>query len=144
MSKQNFNKESLIGISPNSKKFKEYKKSLTTLSTVQWEAALGLILGDASLQSQNGGKTYRLKFEWGDKQKSYVDHIVELYDEWVISPPHKKTRMSPKGNEIINWGFQTISHEAFNPLANLFLINNKKGITESLIPNYLTARGLAY
>ena len=80
----NFNKKFLIGISPNSKKFKEYKKSLTTLSTVQWEAALGLILGDASLQSQNGGKTYRLKFEWGDKQKSYVDNIVELYDEWVI------------------------------------------------------------
>ena len=140
----NFNKKFLIGIRPNSKKFKEYKKSLTTLSTVQWEAALGLILGDASLQSQNGGKTYRLKFEWGDKQKSYVDHIVELYDEWVISPPHKKIRMSPKGNEIINWGFQTISHEAFNPLAKLFIAGKKKIVPDLLIKNHLTPRGLTY
>ena len=102
MSKQNFNKESLIGISPNSKLFKEYRDSLTSLSTIQWEASIGLIIGDASLQTQNGGKTYRLKFEWGNKQKFYVDHVYDLFDEWVISKPHKKTRISPKGNEIIN------------------------------------------
>jgi len=27
------------------------------------EAAIGLMLGDASLQSQNKGKTFRMKFE---------------------------------------------------------------------------------
>ena len=30
---------------------------------VKKEAAIGLLLGDASLQSQNEGKTYRIKFE---------------------------------------------------------------------------------
>ena len=102
------------------------------------------MLGDASLQTQNKGKNYRLKFEWSNKTKPYLDHVFNLFDEWVLSNPHQKSRLSPKGNLVVNWGFQTISHEAFNPLANLFLINNKKGITESLIPNYLTARGLAY
>lgn len=101
------------------------------------------MLGDASLQTQNDGKTYRMKFEWGAKSKSYLDHVYSLFGEWVLSEPHKKTRISPKGNEVINWGFQTISHEAFNSLAQLF-INKKKIITQDLIKNHLTPRGLAY
>lgn len=73
-----------------------------------------------------------------------MDHVYNLFDEWVISKPHKKTRLSPKGNLVINWGFQTISHEAFNPLANIFIKDNKKIIVKDLIKNHLTNRGLAY
>lgn len=138
-------KELLIGMGPNSKLLKEYKNSLINLSAIQWEASIGLLLGDASIQTQNNGKTYRLKFEWSDKSKPYLDHVFNLFDDWVLSNPHKKSRLSPKGNLVINWGFQTISHEAFNPLADLFLINNKKTIsTDLLIQEHLTPRGLAY
>ena len=119
-------KENVLGLSPNSKLLKEYKDSLHALTTIQWEAAIGLMLGDASLQTQNNGKTYRMKFEWGNNNKAYVDHVYALFDEWVLSFPHKKSRISPKGNTIINWGFQTISHQAFNSLADLFINNNKK------------------
>lgn len=77
--------------------------------------------------------------------KPYLNHVFSLFNEWVLSNPHKKSRFSPKGNLVINWGFQTISHEAFNHLAKLFLNSNcKKGISESLILNHLTERGLAY
>jgi hypothetical protein len=140
------NKNLLLGLNPNSKLIKEYKKSLINLSTIQFEASIGLMLGDASLpaEQQNKGLNYRLKFEWSNKNKPYLDHVFNLFDEWVLSNPHEKARYSPKGNLVINWGFQTISHEAFNPLAKLFLVNNKKGITEALIHNYLTERGLAY
>lgn len=103
-----------------------------------------MILGDASLQTQNKGKTYRMKFEWSDKNKAYVDHVYNLFDKWVLSEPHKKTRISPNGNTVIHWGFQTISHKAFNPLAELFISSNKKSIKDSLIKNHLTNRGLAY
>ena len=58
-------KTDIIGLGPNSNKVKEYKNSLIKLSNIQKEAAIGLLLGDASLQSQNEGKTYRIKFEWG-------------------------------------------------------------------------------
>ena len=85
-----------------------------------------------------------MKFEWSDKTKPYLDHVYSLFDEWVLSSPHKKSRLSPKGNLVVNWGFQTISHEAFNPLAKLFLNTNKKGIPDSLVMNHLTGRGLAY
>ncbi len=138
------NKNSIIGLGPNSKLVREYKQSLISLNTEQWEASIGLMLGDASLQTQNNGKNYRLKFEWSDKTKAYLDHVYNLFDEWVLSNPHKKTRISPKGNLVINWGFQTISNEAFNSLAKLFIINGKKGITNSLIKDHLTERGLAY
>lgn len=137
-------KEELFGISPNSNLLKKYKEQFHNLSNEQWEASIGLILGDASLQTQNKGKTYRIKFEWGDKNKAYVDHVYNLFNEWVLSKPHKKTRISPKGNIVINWGFQTISHKAFNPLADLFIINKQKSIKESLVKDQLTNRGLAY
>ncbi len=44
---------------------------------MQFEAAIGLILGDVSIQSQNKGKTYRLKFEWGDINKEYAFHVYD-------------------------------------------------------------------
>jgi len=165
------NKNEIKGLGPNSKKLKDYKESLGKLSKMQQEAAVGLMLGDASIQSQNGGKTYRMKFEWGDRNKAYLDHVYKLFNEWVLSDlcpafaagkgkgPHKKVRVSPKGNTVVNWGFQSISHKAFNDLANLFIspacsavqswsaaepLTNKKSISANLIKKYLTPRGLAY
>ena len=143
---KNILKNEVIGLGPNSAKLKEYKDSLIELTIEQKEAIIGLMLGDASLQSQNKGKTYRVKFEWGDKNKAYVLHIFNLFDKWVLSQPHKKERLSPKGNLVINWGFQTFSHKAFNYLAELFLLDKggKKGISENLVLDHLTPRGLAY
>jgi hypothetical protein len=137
-------KHEIIGLGPNSRKIKEYKNSLIELTKDQKETAIGLLLGDASLQSQNKGKTYRIKFEWGDRNKAYAMHVFQLFDEWILSQPHKKSRISPNGNIVINWGFQTISHEAFNHLADLFLKQTHKGIVENLILDHLTPRSLAY
>lgn len=151
----NINKILLKGLNPNSKLLKEYKNSLLNLSKEQKEASIGLMLGDASLQTQNKGKTFRIKFEWGEKQKPYLDHVYNLFEEWVISEPHKKSRLSPNKNIVTNFGFQTISHEAFNFLAELFFYkgkekkfseqrNIKKSVSDLLIKEQLTERGLAY
>ena len=88
-------------------------------------------------------KTNRMKFEWGNKNKKYAEHVHALFNEWILSPPHKKSRINVNGKTVINWGFQTISHNAFNPLKDLFLINKNKGIIPNLIKNHLTGRGLA-
>ena len=133
-----------LNMSPNSKMLKEYKMTLNSLSKEQWEISIGLMLGDASLQTQNNGKTYRMKFEWGDKNKKYAEHVHSLFNEWILSPSHKKSRVNVNGNIVITWGFQTLSHKAFNPLSDLFLIKKHKGIINNLIKKYLTARGLAY
>ena len=96
------------------------------------------------MQSQNKGKTYRIKFEWGNKNKAYALHVFQLFDEWVLSQPHKKERISPKNNLVINWGFQTISNKAFNYLSELFIKNGIKSISTNIITDYLSPRGLAY
>jgi len=75
------NKNLVQGLNPNSNLVRQYKNSLKALSEVQTEASIGLILGDASLQTQNNGKTYRIKFEWGDKNKAYINHVYNLFDE---------------------------------------------------------------
>ena len=160
-------KSQVIGLNPNSKLLKAYKDSLISLSAIQLEVAIGLMLGDASLQSQKNGKTFRLKFEWSDKNKAYVDHVYTIFDQWVLSSPHKKVRKSlayaGAGNTVVNWGFQTISHVAFIPLADLFFLSSieqegelsnrdsmkmistfKKSIAKDLIKNFLTPRGLSY
>lgn len=46
----NIKNKNLVGLNPNSRLIKEYKSSLTSLSNEQWEASIGLMLGDASLQ----------------------------------------------------------------------------------------------
>lgn len=48
------------------------------------------------MQSQNKGKTYRIKFEWGNKNKAYALHVFQLFDEWVLSQPHKKKELALK------------------------------------------------
>ena len=115
-----------LKMSPNSKLLREYKMKFSNLSEIQWETCIGLMLEDASLQTQNKGKTYRLKFEWGDKNKLYAEHIHLLMNEWILSPLHKKSRVNINGNTVITWGFQTLSHSAFNPLSKLFYLINKK------------------
>lgn len=45
LSQKKINKNELKGLSPNSKKLKQYKESLSKLSQTQWEAAIGLMLG---------------------------------------------------------------------------------------------------
>jgi hypothetical protein len=139
-------KKELIGLSPNSKLLKEYKESLPNLSSIQYEALIGLMLGDVSIQSQNGGKTHRIKFEWSNKYKTYIDHVYSLYSDWILSYPHKKIRLSNvyPNNEIFNWGFQTISHKEFNKIADLFIKNKIKQVPTNLIKYHLTPVGLAY
>ena len=144
-STNSISKSQVLGLGPNSNLLKQYKDSLGNLLEIEKEAGVGLMLGDASLQTQNKGKTFRLKFEWSNKHKAYLDHVYSTLDRWVLSEPHAKLRISPLGNEVHNWGFQTISHEAFNYLAELFLDENfKKYITPDLIKNHLTPRGLSF
>lgn len=112
------------------------------MSIIQQEASIGLMLGHVSLQSKNKGLTYRFKFEWSNKHLPYINHVYKKIDEWEISKPHEKPRVSPKYNVVSNWGFQTISHETFNHLAVLF--KDGKKATKNLICFHLTSIGLAY
>ena len=66
-----------------------YKGQLHSLSLPEKEAAVGLMLGDASLQTQDGGRTHRLKLLQGEKNRLYLCHLNELFSDWILShrPP---------------------------------------------------------
>lgn len=120
----------------------EYKKTLS-LSESLFEISVGTLLGDASIQTQDGGKTYRLKFQQSENlHRDYLFHLHEQFHDWVLSPPHF--------NEQRNmWSFQTLSHSEFQKLAQLFVLDShgkkcRKHIKPDLIEHYLTPKGFAY
>lgn len=51
------------------------------LTKEQREILIGIILGDAHMESQNSGKTYRVKFaQSGDvAHKAYLDHLYHVF-----------------------------------------------------------------
>ncbi len=124
-----------------SKEIEEYKKGLK-LTEEQREVLIGLMLGDGHLETQNGGRTYRLKIEQSEKHVAYVWHLYRLFSEWVRTPPQSKVVRS-HGHVSTNWWFQTLSHGAFRFYAHQFCKDGRKRVPR-LIHRWLNPRALAY
>ncbi len=120
-----------------SREIEDGKASLK-LSDVQREMLVGLILGDAHLETQSKGRTYRVKFEYSSNQREYANHLYESFGEWICTPPQVK--LDATHNNV--W-FQTVSHTAFRFYAHQFYDERKKCVP-ALIHRFLTARGVAY
>jgi hypothetical protein len=115
-------------LSPNSTIVREYKSSLVPLTSYQKEAGIGHLLGDARIEkgkSRNFGG-HLLKFEYGDKNKDYAFSIYNLYKDYCLTEPRKQVRMNRNGNNVTTWCFQTLLHNNFNELGNLFLDDKGK------------------
>lgn len=125
----------------NSKEI-ELRKQRLKLTREQREILVGLLLGDAHLETQNRGRTYRLKIEQCERHKAYVEHLYEVFKQWVLTPPQPKEKRS-HGRESRNWWFQTVSHGAFRFYAHQFYREGRKCVPR-LIHRWLTPRALAY
>lgn len=124
-----------------SRAIETYKTTLR-LSDVQREMLVGILLGDACLETQNAGRTYRLKIEQGAAHADYVQHLYEALRDWVLSPPRSKQGQT-RGVTTINLAFQTVSHAELAEFGELFYRDRRK-IVPVNIGDLLTARGLAY
>lgn len=120
----------------------ENRKLVLKLTDHQREILIGTLLGDAHLETQNQGRTYRVKFEQSLAHKDYVFHLYEAFKDWVNSPP-KERIVHRKGNFSTNYRFSTLSHEAFRFYAHQFYLGGVKSIPAS-IRKWLTPRALAY
>lgn len=114
------------------------------LTPQQKEIAVGTLLGDASLQTQSGGKTWRIKWQMSIKHADYANQICkEFGDRWITTKPHAISRSN---SEML--GFQTVTSVNLIGLAHLFL--EEKGgrfvkvYKPGLMIDHLTDRGLAY
>jgi hypothetical protein len=132
-------------LSPNSLVIRKYKESLKGLTPMQYEAAIGLVLGDARIErSKSNNVGHLLKFEWGALNKAYAFHVFELFKEYCITQPREQVRVNSKGVSVTTWCFQTLLHPDFDCIGQLFLNNGKKIVPQGLIQNHLTPVGLAY
>jgi hypothetical protein len=119
------------------------KKRRLRLSQIQKEILVGVLLGDACLESQNQGRTYRLKIEQSARHRDYVYHLYQVFQAWVLTPPQKRLHHASNGTLCVSWAFQTISHAAFRFYAHQFYREGKKRVPP-LIHRWLTPRSLAY
>lgn len=116
----------------------EKRKSSLKLTDIQREVLVGVLLGDAHLETQNQGRTYRVKFEYSAGHSEYAHHLHELFKEWIRTPPQSK--QDETHNTI---RFQTVSHPAFRFYAHQFYDGRKKCVP-GLIHRYLSERAIAY
>lgn len=120
---------------------RQHKEKLK-LTDEQREILFGLMLGDGCLETQNKGRTYRLKIEQSISHQEYVLHLYNLFSEWVLTPPQVKDKVS-KNHHSQNIAFQTVSHEAFRFYAHQFYKDGKKCVPK-LIHRWLTPKAIAY
>jgi hypothetical protein len=125
-----------------SRAIEQMKQSLV-LTDEQREILFGVLLGDACLETQNRGRTYRVKFEQSDFHSEYIRHLYSIFQPWVLTAPRQRFVGDSAGNQHQSWSFQTVSHSAFRFFAHQFYADGVKRVPE-LIHRWLTPRGLAY
>lgn len=72
------------------KKFEDeqtLKSSDLKIERYQKEILYGTLLGDASLATENGGRTYRLRLVQSQSHKDYFDHLVFQFEKFGKTPP---------------------------------------------------------
>lgn len=139
---KNLNPKSLTG---NSKILLDYKNSLPPLTNNQKEVLIGLVLGDANINSKNLGKTCKVRFEWGKSSKDYSFHIFSLFKYYILSEPTLYTRVNQAGNINQSYRFETLTHSNFLFLWQLFINSNlEKNVPQGTIAKFVTPLSLAY
>lgn len=105
-----------------------------------FEICLGVLLGDASLQKNTSISTlkHRIKFSQGAVHKCYAFHLHDAFRDFVISPPYYNAQRK-------TYSFQTVFHEQFNRLADIFFEGGgKKKVTNYFKHHTLSACSVAY
>lgn len=126
------------------RKVEKYKKNLK-LTNRQREILIGTLLGDSHLETQNEGRTYRLKVEHSFKQKEYVDWLYQEFREWVLSPPKIRERfvsLRTVSGVYPKYYFNTLSTGSLRFYAQQFYSEGKK-VAPRLIHRWLTSLALA-
>ena len=132
----------------------EKKKNLK-LTLLQKKILPGILLGDAFLETQDNGKTYRLHVYQSEKHKEYVYHLYDIFKPWCVSKPkiiHRTYNTGVyKNKKATMISFKTISSGSFRFYAHIFINKNsscsKKNLTKKvpkLIHRWLNPISLAY
>ena len=116
-----------------SREIEEYKKKLR-LTPRQREIIVGTCLGDGHLETENRGRTYKLRVEHSAKQKEYVYWLYEAFKEWVRTPPQEKTQRDARfpGSVYRKYWFNTLSSGALRFYGQQFYRDGRKRVPKQL------------
>lgn len=114
------------------------------LTAEQCQVLVGLLLGDANLQTENNGRTYRLRVTQAEQNKDYLFAIYNLFKPLVGTPPRIDSFFDRRtGKTYKRWVFSTTQQACFRFYGKQFYVNGKKRIPP-LIDKWLTPLGFAY
>lgn len=115
----------------NTLELRKQKASLT-MTDRQKQILVGMLLGDAHLERQQGALTARLKIEHSVTQTAYVVWKYREWREWVRTPPKARVRRNRLGTSSANIGFTTLSHVELERFRLAFYQDRRKVIPTDL------------
>lgn len=115
----------------NTLALREQKASLK-MTVRQKQILIGMLLGDAHLERQQGALTARLKIEHSLAQAAYVDWKYQEWRDWVRTPPKARVRRNRLGTSSTNIGFTTLSHVELEEYRCLFYRDRCKVVPKEL------------
>lgn len=122
----------------------ELYKATLTLTSLQCEVLVGLLLGDGHLEQSPCTPRARLKIEQREAAGEYVEWLYDIFREWVLGPIKKKeTFLHVTKRSYGKYWFTTVTHEAFLPYREIFYSSTGKKRVPGNIADMLTPLGLA-
>ena len=124
----------------NSNEIKSFAESIK-LSDEQREILVGTLLGDGHLETQNKGRTFRLKVEHSINQKDYTDWLYEKFKNLTLTKPQVKEQKI-NGKLYQKYWFSSVSSSSLRFYAQQFYQNGKK-VVPKFIAKLVTPLSLA-
>lgn len=107
----------------------------------QKDVIIGTLLGDATIATRAGRPYLRLKFEQKTTSKPYINHLHEVFSEFVGSPP--APRWNKEKTKIVSFWVATRTNPSFKYYYDLFYSQGKKQVPKQIV-RLLTPKVLAY
>jgi hypothetical protein len=147
----NFMNDTLLCIIPivsnlNKKRLSKSDKENLTLSEIQKETLIGVLLGDAHLSRPKPTHNTKLVFDQSNSlHKEYLLHLYDVFKSLTNTEPYVTNRKpdTRTGKVYNSIRFSTLSLPCLNDYYELFYKDGRKIIPNN-ISELLTARGLAY
>ena len=115
------------------------------LSSEQCDVLVGILLGDASLQTESKGNTYRLRICQGEEHKEYLFHLYNLFKNLTSSPPIKNSSTDKRtGKTYVSWCFATTQQACFRFYGQQFYDLNGTKKVPKIISKLLKPSSIAY
>jgi len=102
------------------------------LTDQQREIIVGLLLGDGHLETQNSGRTFRLKVEHSIRQKDYVDWLYQQLSNMVLTKPQLKLQ-TVAGKVHEKYWFSTFSAGTLRFYGQQFYTDHQKIVPKMIV-----------